>query len=120
MSEIKQIEKIRHSLAHLLAIEVLKFDPGAKVAIGPIIDQGFYYDFEFSEGKIPSDDDLKSFKKGIKKLISSNLPFIKEEVSAENAKRIFSSQPYKLEMINELVDSGETLSIFMVGNFTDL
>lgn len=120
MCEIKQIEKIRHSLAHLLAIEVLKFDPGVKVAIGPVIDQGFYYDFEFSKGKNPNDDDLKSFKKGIKKLISSNLPFVKEEVSAENAKEIFASQPYKLEMINELVSAGEALTTYSVGNFVDL
>jgi len=54
----EQIHKVRHSLAHLLAIEVLKFDPEAKLAIGPVIDNGFYYDFEFSADKTPTEKDF--------------------------------------------------------------
>ncbi len=118
--EIKQIEKVRHSLAHLLAIEVLNFDPDAKLAIGPIIDDGFYYDFEFSEGKNPSENDLKNFKKGIKKLISSNLDFVFEEIDETTARQIFANQPYKLDLINELVANNEVLSIYKTGNFIDL
>jgi threonyl-tRNA synthetase len=120
MCEIKQIDKIRHSLAHLLAIEVLKFDPDAKLAIGPVIENGFYYDFEFSEGKIPTESDLKTFKKGIKKLISSNLDFVFEEIDEAKARQLFKDQPYKIELIDELVKAGETLSIYTTGDFVDL
>lgn len=120
MCEIKEIDKKRHSMAHLLAIEVLKFDPNVKLAIGPVIDNGFYYDFEFSEGKIPTDADLKTFKKGIKKLISSNLDFVYEEISEEKARELFAGQPYKIELIDELVTAGKTLSIYTTGNFVDL
>jgi len=66
-------EKIRHSLAHMLAMQVLAFDPGAKLAIGPVIDNGFYYDFEFSEGKTSTEKNLKKFQKGIKKLTNKKL-----------------------------------------------
>jgi threonyl-tRNA synthetase len=120
MCEIKQIDKIRHSLAHLLAIEVLKFDPNAKLAIGPVIENGFYYDFQFSEGKNPSEEDLKTFKKGIKKLISSNLDFVYEQIDETKARELFKDQPYKLELIDELVKAGETLSIYTTGDFVDL
>ncbi len=120
MNEIKQVEKIRHSLAHLLAIEVLKFDPQAKLAIGPTIENGFYYDFDFSEGKIPTEADLKQFKKGIKKMISSNLEFITEKITVDEAKEIFKDQPYKLEMIDELAASGAEITIYRTGDFVDL
>jgi threonyl-tRNA synthetase len=120
MCEIKQIDKIRHSLAHLLAIEVLKFDPNAKLAIGPVIENGFYYDFQFIEGKNPSESDLKTFKKGIKKLVSSNLNFVYEQVDETKARELFKDQPYKLELIDELVKAGETLSIYTTGDFVDL
>ena len=120
MCEIKNIEKVRHSLAHLLATEVLKYDPDAKLAIGPSIENGFYYDFEFSEGKIPNESELKNFKKGIKKLISSNLEFMKEEISESDARELFKDQPYKLEMIEDILAEGGKLSIYKSGNFIDL
>jgi len=120
MNEIKQVEKIRHSLAHLLAIEVLKFDPEAKLAIGPTIENGFYYDFEFSEGKIPTEAELKQFKKGIKKSISSNLEFTCEKIDADKAREIFTNQPYKLEMIEELATADSEISIYRTGDFVDL
>ena len=120
MCEIKQVDKIRHSLAHLLAIEVLKFDPNVKLAIGPVIDNGFYYDFEFSEGKIPTENDLKTFKKGIKKKISSNLDFEYSEITEKEARELFKDQQYKLELIDELAKKEETLSTYKTGDFIDL
>ncbi|HMO78656.1 MAG TPA: threonine--tRNA ligase [Candidatus Paceibacterota bacterium] len=115
-----QIYKIRHSLAHLLAIEVLKFDSNAKLTIGPVIENGFYYDVDFGEGKIPTEKDLKEFQKGIKKSTNKNLTFIKEDISPEDAKKIFAENPYKIELINDLVNTGEKLSIYKTGDFVDL
>lgn len=115
------VSKVRHSLAHLLAIEVLKFDPKAKLAIGPVIDNGFYYDFEFSEGKTPTEADLKDFKKGMKKSIGGKLPFTYTETTADEARKIFADQPYKLELIADLEKEGATLSLYKTGEkFTDL
>jgi threonyl-tRNA synthetase len=119
-ANVEQIAKIRHSLAHLLAIEVLKFDPDAKLAIGPVIDNGFYYDFEFSEGKIPTDKDLKTFQKGIKKQLNKDTDFEYEEIDEAKARELFADQPYKIELIDDLVAAEEKLSIYKTGEFVDL
>lgn len=118
--ENEKLHKIRHSLAHLLAMEVLKYDPKAKLAIGPVIENGFYYDFDFSEGKIPSEKDLKNFQKGMKKLASSSLDFTFEKIDEKTARELFKDEPYKLELIDELVEKGEELSIYKSDDFTDL
>ncbi len=120
MCEIKQIEKARHSLAHLLAIEVLKFDPEAKLAIGPNIENGFYYDFEFSENKKPTEADLKQFKKGIKKQIGSKLTFNYKKIDEATAHDLFKNQPYKLELLDEVIRSGGEISVCTTGDFVDL
>jgi len=115
-----KLHNIRHSLAHLLAIEVLKFDPDVKLAIGPVIDTGFYYDFEFSEGKVPTDKDLKNFQKGMKKLVSRGLDFEYQEISADDARIMFKDDVYKMELIEELIADGKTLSVYKTGDFVDL
>jgi threonyl-tRNA synthetase len=119
-TESDQIFKIRHSLAHLLAIEVLKFDPEAKLAIGPVIDNGFYYDIDFSEGKTPTEKDLKTFQKGIKKLTNKDLSFEKEIIDADAARKMFADNPYKMELIEELIANDAELSIYKTGDFVDL
>lgn len=118
--EHNQLHNVRHSLAHLLAIAVLEHDPKAKLAIGPVIDDGFYYDFEFSEGKTPNDKDLKTFQTKMKKLASKNIDFVYKEISADEAKEMFKDNPYKMELIEELVAEGKTLSVYESGDFTDL
>ena len=120
MKEENQLHNIRHSLAHLLAMEVLKYDPQAKLGIGPVIDNGFYYDIQFSEGKIPGEKDLKDFQKGMKKLASRNIDFIQEEISNDEALAMFADQPFKVELINELIEKGEALTVYTSGDFTDL
>lgn len=118
--EKDNLHNIRHSLAHLLAIEVLKFDPEVKLAIGPVISTGFYYDFEFSEGKIPTDKDLKTFQKGMKKAVSSGLDFEYQEIGSDEAREMFKNDVYKMELIEELIKDGKTLSIYKTGDFIDL
>lgn len=116
----EQLHNIRHSLAHLLAIAVLEKDPGAKLGIGPVIDNGFYYDFEFSNGYTPTPEDLKGFEKAMRKMVSKGLPFEGRAVSVDEAKKMFAEQPYKTELINEFSSEGKDLTLYKSGDFTDL
>lgn len=115
-----KLHNIRHSLAHLLAIAVLEKDPGAKLAIGPVIDNGFYYDFEFSKGYTPTPEDLKDIQKMMKKMTNKDTPFVGCEVTVDEAKKIFADQPYKTELINEFEKEGKALTLYTTGEFTDL
>lgn len=114
------INDIRHSLSHLLAMAVREKDPGVKLAIGPVIENGFYYDFEFSGEYSPTPEDLKGFQKVMKKLAGKHLPFKGKEVTADEARKIFSNEPYKLELIEEFSKEGRTLTVYETGDFIDL
>lgn len=120
MDKTTKIYKIRHSLAHLLATAALEHDPGAKLTIGPAVENGFYYDIEFSEGKAPTLEDLKHFQKAMKKLIGKKLSFEGREVSEEAARKLFDGNPYKLEIIDGIVKAGEKITVYQTGDFTDL
>lgn len=111
---------IRHSLAHMLAMAVLEKDPNAKLGIGPVIDNGFYYDFEFSNGYTPTPEDLKGFEKAMKKMTNKGLLFEGRDVSADEAKKIFEAQPYKQDLIKEFEGEGKDLTIYKTGEFEDL
>ncbi|MDP1629520.1 MAG: hypothetical protein Q8L57_02775 [bacterium] len=103
------LETKRHSLSHILAMAVLELFPGARLGIGPAIENGFYYDFDFSTADKRglktqiSAEDLPKIEAKMKELIKQNLKFIKEEISFNEAKKIFANQPYKLELIEELI-----------------
>lgn len=128
MPKIQNLEKIRHSLAHLLAMAVLEKFPNAKLGIGPVIENGFYYDFDFqtrskttnaskSTNKTQiTNDDLPAIEKRIRELIKQNLTFKKEIVSFAEAKKFFANQPYKLELIKELNKSKEKISVYKTSN----
>lgn len=120
MTDPNKLHNIRHSLAHLLAIAVLEKDPEAKLGIGPVIDNGFYYDFEFSNGYTPTSEDLKGFEKTMRKMVNKGIPFEGRAVTADEAKKIFSAQPYKTELINEFAGEGKDLTLYKTGDFTDL
>ncbi len=110
------LEKMRHSASHVMAEAVQYLFPTAKFGIGPAIEDGFYYDFDLPRPLTP--EDLSAIEKKMKEIIAADSPFIRREVTREEAKRIFASQPYKLELIDELPD--EKLSIYQQGSFTDL
>ncbi len=112
------IEQIRHSLAHLLASAVLERDPKARLAIGPAIDTGFYYDIEFS--KPLSSDELPALEKRMRELAKQGLGFEHIDVTPDETGQKFKDQPYKLELIDELEKKGEQLSLYKTGEFTDL
>lgn len=119
MNNTKNLEGIRHSLAHLLAAAVLKKFPDAKLAIGPVIENGFYYDFLLPRGLTP--EDLKDFEKDMKKMIGGKLPFSGKEVTRDEAKEIFKDQPFKLELIEEFSSEEKTLTTYKTGEvFLDL
>lgn len=112
----------RHSLAHLLASAVLELWPSAKLAIGPDIDTGFYYDIDFGETKI-SEADLKTIEKKMSHLAKQNLDFSHEEqeLTLALAAAKERQEDYKVEIIEDLAKEGETkLSFYTVGKFTDL
>jgi len=109
------IEIKRHSYSHILAMAVLRLFPGAKLGIGPAIENGFYYDF--GNLKI-SLEDLPKIQKEMQKLIKNNIEFEKKDISRQQAEKIFADQQYKLELIKELVD--EKISIYKTGDLVDL
>lgn len=113
-----ELDSLRHSTAHLLAAAVLELWPGTKNTIGPAIANGFYYDFEF---KNPiSENDLPKIEEKMHTLIKDWNEFKREEVSIEKAKKTYSYNQYKLELIEEFSTEGKTLSFYHSGKFTDL
>jgi len=113
--------KIRHSLAHLLAAAVLEKYPGVKLGIGPVIENGFYYDFLFPEDVLINENILKKLEEKMRKYIKEELPFSGQEVTENEAKKLFKDQPFKLDLINEYIKEGKKLSIYETGNiFSDL
>ena len=113
------MNNIRHSLAHVLAMAVLKKYPETKLGIGPVIENGFYYDFDF---KNPiSDKDIAGIEKEMKRIIGDKISFIKKIVSKIEARGLFKNEPYKLELIEELSkQKGEKISTYTSGVFVDL
>lgn len=111
---MENIEKIRHSLAHILASAILELYPKTKLGMGPAIENGFYYDFQLparAGGQKPLEEkDLEEIEKKMKELISQKLKFEKQNITKRRAKKLFAIQPYKLELIKEL--PGENVSIF--------
>lgn len=115
-----QLEKMRHSCSHVLAAAVLKLYPKAKLGIGPAIENGFYYDFDFGQKKI-TEKDLEKISQEMKKIIKAKTPFKKEEVLIKKAKEIFKNQPFKLELIKDLAkEKIKKVSLYQTGGFVDL
>jgi threonyl-tRNA synthetase len=113
-------EPIRHTLAHLLAAAIQELYPHAKPTIGPAIDNGFYYDFDFSGGDMPKEEDLKDIEKKMRKLLPSWKEFSHEEVSAAQAREKFGGNQYKIELIDGIEKEGAPITLYTCGNFTDL
>ncbi len=103
-------EMMRHSLSHVLALAVQELYPKVKFGIGPAIDNGFYYDFDFGKTKI-SDDDLPKIEKKMKQLIKQNLEFKKKNMAKPKAFKLFKDQKYKLELIKTKA-TGKTASVY--------
>lgn len=112
---------IRHSAAHILAEAVKQLFPTVKLGIGPAIEDGFYYDFDYPEGFAP--EDLEKIEARMAELVKADLPFVRREVTREEAEKLFADEPYKLELIHDLetAESGDlVLTVYEQGTFTDL
>jgi threonyl-tRNA synthetase len=131
-----QLYKIRHSAAHIMAEAVLELYPEAKIAIGPPIENGFYYDFDLGRDEHGKPitfqpDDLDKISKRMRQIIAARHPFVYREVSADEARNLFADQPYKLELIDGLargevdeygneVESKQVISTYKHDTFEDL
>ena len=111
------LQVLRHSASHVMAEAVLELFPDAKFGIGPAIENGFYYDFDLPRPLTP--DDLDQITELMKESIRARQPFVRREVSQEEARTLFKEQPYKLELIDEMPD-GEVISTYQHGDFCDL
>ena len=112
----EQLFRMRHSAAHILAEAVLEMFPDAKYAIGPPVDDGFYYDFELPRSLTP--EDLETLQSRMSQSVNANLSIAGEQISKDTARDIFANQPYKLELIDEIED--DTVGHFKHGEFQDL
>jgi threonyl-tRNA synthetase len=111
-------EILRHSAAHVMAQAVKALYPGVKIAIGPSIENGFYYDFDYDGAFTP--DDLDKIEKKMQEIIAQDLPFTRIETTRQNALKLFSekNEPYKVELLQEIKD--DTVSLYQQGDFIDL
>ncbi len=112
------LDHIRHSTAHLLAAAVLELFPVTKRAIGPSIENGFYYDFEFK--KPVTEEDLPKIEAKMAEILKSWDSMTGREVSADEAKELFKDEPYKLELIEEFSKDEQTLTVYQSGDYLDL
>ncbi|MGM0482793.1 MAG: threonine--tRNA ligase, partial [Patescibacteria group bacterium] len=119
MAKKEEISNIRHTLSHLLAAAVTEIYPDAKPAFGPPTETGFYYDFDFGKDT-PKEEDLKIIEKKMRELLSSWDEIKKENISKEKALEIFKNNPYKKELVEEIADKGEEITVYTSGEFTDL
>ena len=113
----EKLPLLRHSIAHIMAEAVMNLFPGTKVAIGPAVDHGFYYDFDLPTPITQTD--LERIEKEMRRLLSTPQNFVKEVVTRQKALELFKDQPYKCELINDLPQDAE-ISIYRSGNFFDL
>jgi len=111
---------LRHSISHIMAQAVQEIFEGVKVTIGPSIEDGFYYDFEYSDTFTP--EDLDRIEKKMREIISADYPFIRREISREEAVSFFEDrgETYKVELINDLPDDVTDISLYSQGEFVDL
>lgn len=119
MKNEEKLANKRHTLAHLLAQAIKEKHPFAKLTLGPAVDNGFYYDIDFGETKV-HEEELLDFQKIMKKNLVDWTQFSHKEVSKDEALEIFKDNEYKAELINEITERGEKITIYTCGGFTDL
>jgi len=116
--ESKDLNVLRHSTAHVMAQAVKHLFNGVKIAIGPAIESGFYYDFDYERPFTP--EDLKKIEKEMQNIIEQDLPFVREEIDKKEAIKLFTElkEPYKLELLEDIDE--DKVSIYRNGDFVDL
>jgi threonyl-tRNA synthetase len=113
------LDNLRHSASHLLAAAILELWPDAKPTLGPPIENGFYYDFDFGKDKV-SEDDIPIIEKKMHEIVKSWDKFDKQKISSKDAKTHYKNNKYKLEMIEDLSKNKQEITFYKSGKFTDL
>ena len=124
MCEQKNLDVLRHSTSHVMAEAVLSMFPEAKLGIGPPIEDGFYYDFDLGRKEDGSlitftAESLGEIEYRMRESIEAHKPFVRREISRQEAEELFADQPYKLELIRDM-EGGEVISMYSHDGFTDL
>ncbi len=118
MENTEKLMHLRHSLSHLLGASILELYPGSKITLGPAVDNGFYYDVDVA-GKI-TDADLAKIESKMKELAKTWTTFEKKVLTKQEALEMFAGNEYKIELINEIAEKGEEITVYTSGNFSDL
>jgi hypothetical protein len=118
--ESDQLLRIRHSCAHLMAMAMQRVHKGTQVTIGPWTDNGFYYDFDMSNSEPFTEKQLKKVKKEMRRLMRKNLPFMREEVTADEARRRITElgEPYKLEILDSILERYASTPLHLLQHFS--
>ena len=119
IKENEDLNKLNHSCAHLMAQAVKHLYPEAKFWVGPVIEEGFYYDIDLDD-KVITEEDLSRIEKEMKKLSKDGKRIIRHEISKEEALDMFSGDPYKIDLISRMDEDNTVISCYTQGDFTDL
>ena len=119
IKENERLSMLNHSCAHLMAQAVKHLFPDAKFWVGPVIEEGFYYDIDLGD-KVITDEDIEAISKEMKKLAKDGKRIYREEISKEEALERFKDDPYKLDLISRMDEDSTVISCYTQGDFTDL
>ena len=119
IKENEDLSKLNHSCAHLLAQAVKHLYPNAKFWVGPVIEEGFYYDIDLGD-EVIKEEDLPKIEKEMKKLSKDGKRIVRHEISKDEALEMFHDDPYKIDLISRMDENEQVISCYTQGNFTDL
>ncbi len=119
IKEDAKLSVMNHSCAHLLAQAVKHLYPEAKFWVGPVVEEGFYYDIDLG-GKTLNEEDLPVIEKEMKKLAKDGKRIVRHEISKKEALDMFKDDPYKVDLISRMDEDEQVISCYTQGDFTDL
>ena len=119
IKEDERLSKLNHSCAHLMAQAVKHLFPDAKFWVGPVVEEGFYYDIDLGD-KVLTDEDIEAISKEMKKLAKDGKRIVRHEISKDEALEMFKDDPYKVDLIERMDENDTVISCYTQGDFTDL
>lgn len=119
IKEDERLSKLNHSCAHLMAQAVKHLFPDAKFWVGPVVEEGFYYDIDLGD-KVLTDEDIEAISKEMKKLAKDGKRIVRHEISKDEALEMFKDDPYKIDLIERMDENDTVISCYTQGDFTDL